>query len=46
LEHEQGLDVNNPRDFIDNYLIEMKQQQASEQHIFTGWYAFCISRIN
>ena len=36
LEHEQGLDVNNPRDFVDTYLIEMKKQHASEEPIFTG----------
>lgn len=35
MEHEQDLDVNNPRDFIDTYLIEMKRQHASEEPIFT-----------
>jgi len=39
VEHEQGLDVNNPRDFIDTYLIEMKKQHASEEPIFTGMHS-------
>lgn len=36
MEHEQRLDVNNPRDFIDTYLIEMKKQHTSKETIFTG----------
>jgi hypothetical protein len=36
MEHEQSLDVNNPRGFIDTYLIEMKKQHGSEEPIFTG----------
>jgi hypothetical protein len=36
MEHEQSLDVNNPRDFIDTYLIEMKKQRTSKETIFTG----------
>lgn len=39
MEHKQDLDVNNPRDFIDTYLIEMKRQHASEEPIFTGMHS-------
>jgi hypothetical protein len=41
LEHEQSLDVNNPRGFIDTYLIEMKKQHGGEEPVFTGMYSAC-----
>jgi hypothetical protein len=39
MENEQSLDVNNPRGFIDTYLIEMKKQHGSEESIFTGLHS-------
>jgi cytochrome P450 family 2 subfamily U polypeptide 1 len=35
-EHEQTLDSNNIRDFIDVYLTEMKENKNSENSFFTG----------
>jgi hypothetical protein len=37
-EHEEDLDENNPRDFIDTYLIEMRKQSSNAESIFTGTY--------
>jgi hypothetical protein len=34
--HEHTLDENNPRDFIDTYLIEMKKHNTDGNSIFTG----------
>lgn len=35
-EHKLTLDENNIRDFIDGYLVQIKEQQASESNIYTG----------
>ena len=35
-EHKLTLDENNIRDFIDVYLVQIKEQQASGSHIYTG----------
>lgn len=35
-EHKLTLDENNIRDFIDVYLVQIKEQQASGSNIYTG----------
>ncbi|VFV27283.1 cytochrome p450 2c41-like isoform 1 [Lynx pardinus] len=34
-EHQESLDINNPRDFIDYFLIKIKQENHSQQLEFT-----------
>lgn len=34
-EHEENLDENNPRDFIDTYLIELRKQNTNTESIYT-----------
>ncbi|XP_066095546.1 cytochrome P450 2C21-like [Saccopteryx bilineata] len=34
-EHQESLDLNNPRDFIDYFLIQMEKEKHSQQSVFT-----------
>lgn len=47
-EHEQNLDENNPRDFIDTYLIQMRKQKTNAESIFTeeGLIVTCQDLFN
>ncbi|KAM4852076.1 cytochrome P450 2C26-like isoform 2-T2 [Thomomys bottae] len=45
-EHETTLDMNNPRDFIDYFLINMKQEKDNQQSEFTYEnLVMCISDL-
>jgi hypothetical protein len=44
-DHEETLDGNSPRDFIDTYLIEMKKRDAHGNSIFTGKLT-CVQKFH
>lgn len=39
-EHQKSLDINNPRDFIDCYLIKMDKVKYSKSSLFCCLYIF------
>ena len=41
-DHRKSIDYDNPRDFIDSYIIQQKKHSDSDVNYFTGTYALYL----